>query len=173
MTTRIKLSLLLAVTSLLVVATALLTVFWFVPHLRALRTTIDNDRASISVINQQRSTLAKLRSTLESIKTKQSAVEANLWTFIKEDDFFTFFDGLVKDHHVVIDAPSIADATPSDKVIPRAVTITIRGSLTEVLATIDDLQRAKPLIAIQQIGLHGDDRADSVRVSISATTLWR
>lgn len=149
------------------------TLLWLVPQLRHQRSEIDNDRATISLIQQQLSNLTKLSQDIESIQAKQAVVETNIWSFLKEDTFFTLFEDVAKEHDVIIDTPAIADATPTGALIPRSVTINIRGSLDKVLKVIDDLQGTTPLIALQQSNMRGTDRAGEVRVTLTAATLWR
>lgn len=173
MTPRLRTSMTLLVVSILAALSFIAGIGWFIPQLHTLRSRIDNDRASASLIVQQQSNLDKLRQDIDSITEKQKSLDANVWPFLTEDDFYAFFDTLAQGRHVTVDAPGISDATPTGKLLSRSVTVTIRGSLSNVLAAVDDMQRHTPLIAIQQLGLKGTSSADVVRLTVTATTLWK
>ncbi len=163
----------LMIAVVIAVGAALADTLWLMPQLHRLRQNIDNDRASAALIIQQQSNLDQLGRDLSAIQTKQADLEINFWTFLKEDDFFSMVDATASKRRVIIDAPSIADATPTGAVLPRPVSLKIHGSLADVLPTINDLQSQTPLIAFQQLSLTGDVASGGVTAAIQATTLWK
>ncbi len=161
--------------SLLVLGVLLLAagnIFYFIPQIHTLRQAIDGDRASTAIVKQQQSSLAQLSRDVESIKTKQTEMNTHVWLFIKEDDFFTFIAEVTKSKSVTIADPNIADATPTGAILPRTVSFTITGSLTNALAAVTELQKHTPLIALQQLSVAAG-KGDQVNVVVTGTTLWK
>ncbi len=147
--------------------------FWLVPSFHHLRTMIDNDRASAVVIVQQQSNLNQLTKDIESIQAKQVGLEAHVWVFLNEDNFFSAIDTIAKTKAVVIDPPTIADATPTGSILPRAVTLTIHGSLDHGLEAVKAVQAVTPLIAIQQLEVAPDAKPGDTLITLTASSLWK
>lgn len=148
-------------------------VFYLIPTIHSLRTSIDNDRASIILAQQQQSNLDKLGRDLDSIKEKQVDLEKNIWHFLNEDAFFQTFETLGKKKEVTYDAPNISDATPNGTLLTRTVTIKIQGPLESCLAAIADIQHVTPLIAIRHLTVTGAATDQTVKITIEAVTLWQ
>lgn len=148
-------------------------VLYVVPNLQRLRAAIDNDRASKIVIVQQQSNLEQLTRDIESIQAKQAELDKSVWTFLTEDSFFTAIEVIAKAQGVTIDAPSIADATPTGTILPRAVTIGIHGSLARALGAVNAIQGLSPMVAIQQLTITDNEEVGDVLVTLEATTLWK
>lgn len=173
MTAHSRIYVVLSAISIIILASLAANIIWVIPNLHALRTKIDNDRASMVVIQSQQSNVTQLAADLESIQTKEAELEVNIWTFLEEDEFFTALDNLADITNVVIDPPAIADATPTGEIISRAVTLNIHGELEEVLAVVNAIQSVKPFIAIQKIHLTPGDQTGQVELSLEANTLWK
>lgn len=159
--------------ALVLIAIVMVDMLLVIPKLHSLRAEIDNDRASKIVIVQQQSNLDQLTKDIASIQAKQAELDKAVWTFLTEDSFFSSIDTLGKTHNVTIDAPSIADATPTGEILARAVTISIHGSLERALSTVNAVQSITPMIAIQQLTVTGDKESNNVLVKLEATTLWQ
>lgn len=173
MTTRAKKLTITSIIGAILIAIIITDIFVIIPTLVHLRTTIDNDRASKIVITQQQSNLAQLTQDLASIQTKQLELEKNIWTFSTEDTYFSTLEQIAKNRSVTIDATAIADATPSDNILPRPVTIIVRGKLDRVLSTVSSIQSVAPIISIQKLLLEPDTTPGDVQVSLTGTTLWK
>lgn len=173
MTARARTLIIICTLSILVLAAAAIDTFWIVPKLQHLRVNIDNDRASKAVIIQQQSNVEQLTKDLASIQTQQVELETQLWTFLKEDTFFSTIENLAKAKNVTIDTPAVADATPTGAILPRAVTVIIHGKLERVVTTVTALQSLKPLFAMQQLSIVPDDEPGDVKVTLTVATLWK
>ncbi|MEK7636812.1 MAG: hypothetical protein AAB402_00275 [Patescibacteria group bacterium] len=173
MTSRSRLIIAVTVLAGLAVATVVAAGAWFVPRLHRLRQTIDNDRASTVVILQQQSNLDKLGRDLEALKKKQVELDQDVWTFLKEDDFFTTLGTVAGKRRVQMDTPVIADATPTGTLLTRAVTVKLHGNLDSALNAVADFQRLTPLIAIQQLQITVNSKPGEWTVSVEALTIWK
>lgn len=163
----------LAITGLITAGSVAFSVLWLIPKLHALRVSIDNDRATTALVQQQQSNIDKLSQDLDSITKKQKALENDVWQFLSEDSFFTFIDTVAKHNAITIDTPAIADATPNGTILTRSVTLTLRGGQTKVLSAVSEIQSHTPLIALQRFDLKGGASTDSVTATITAVTLWK
>lgn len=173
MNTRRSLIIALSVASVIIIGSVIVNIFWIVPQFHILRTSIDNNRASIALAKEQQSNLDKLSRDLDSIKQKQTGLEEQEWKFINEDQFFQFFETLGKTKDLTIDAPNISEATPDGTVLTRTVSIKLQGPLATCLNAVTTIQKSVPLIAILRLTVSAGQTADTVSTNIEATTLWQ
>ncbi len=157
----------------IIVACAVVDFIWIMPQIQVTRTAIDNDRTSTTVITQQQSNLQKLTQDVGTITTKQAELAPYVWLFAKENDFFAFLSAQAKTHQLTMADPAIVDATPTGALITRPVTLTLHGSLANILAAVNDLQSHTPLIAIQNIDFGPGVKTNDVTATIVASTQWQ
>ncbi len=156
-----------------VLAIVVFDIFWLAPSFQTLRTSIDSDRASRALIIQQQSNITQLTQDLETIQNQQRELETQIWSFSTEDSFFSQFEDLSKTSKVVIDAPIIADATPTGSILTRVVSISIHGRPNGALQAVRAVQSIKPMIAINHLKMAPHSNPGEVTITVDATTLWK
>ncbi len=159
-----------ALFSFLVLATFAFLYLWMFPRLHELRQELDNQRATFAALEEQQSNLQALKQEADQIDTYTKMLDAEVWSFTKEDAFYDQLSRIVAAHDCSMDDPIVSDAIPGSKVLSRSVTLSVRGSTTNVQLVIADLQKLQPVFAIQTLSLSGD--TTSV-LKITATTLWQ
>ncbi len=147
------------------------TAFVALPAIDQTREQLDNDRASIALIQQQQSNLEVLSRNLSDIQARQETMDAEVWSFTAEDAFFTWFDQLVADHRLNSDPPVLADAVPGSTAVQRAATLTMTGKTNDLLAAVAELQTHQPLAGIQRLTFA--PASAGAQATIQALTLWR
>lgn len=148
-------------------------VMWLTPKIQALRKTIDNDRAAAILIDQQQSNLLKLRQDLAGIQEAQVNLEKYVWPFVQEETFFSTFESIAKQNQVGLEVSAISDSTPTGTILPRTATIVIRGPSVAVFTALNDIQKLKPLVAIQKLTISKNISAGQIQATIIVATLWK
>ena len=148
----------------------LVIAFFELPRLQTLRTTIDTDRGTITVLHDQSANLQNLKDQSSAITAAQSALEKETWLFVSEDQFFTQITTLAAAAHVTADDPKLADATPGINDVVRNVSLTIHGKSAAISDLLQRIQANVPLIAIESVSVTGT--TDQV-VTINASTVWK
>lgn len=155
-------------------AIGLVSYLWLsvLPDLQVRRQAIDNDRTTISLLEQQQSNLTSLRRDLDDLRQQQTTLDENIWVFDKEDEFFRLWNDLAAAHGVTIDQPQAADITPDGTILARPLTVMIHGTFSAVMDTLQDIQRYKPALAINAVTLT-PATASTITATIGIDTLWR
>ena len=143
------------------------------PKLKETRATIDRVRANVILTQRRQANIQAVKRDIESLQEQEATLNKELWSFKDEDAFFNFWDGLVSKHKVTIDVPTIADAIPREQPIERAATITIDGSLENIMAVIQEAQKHQPLIVMDSINLGPNKDNTQTVATISTRTLWK
>lgn len=123
------------------------------PKLSTERGEVDNRRVSIAAIQEQQSNVVRLQQQTAAIEELDQKLEQEIWTFTKEDVFFSTITGIAKNNGVTVDDPKIQDVTPTGRPLARPATIIFRGATTGLLKALADVQKTKPLIGIDAINL--------------------
>lgn len=147
--------------------------FHQLPQLSETRTLIDGRRASIVVAKERRNNLQALVAEADNLVDQQKKIDAEIWAFINEDQFFQVWPALANQRSITINEPTISDATPGANPVPRTASIVMSGPTNQVLAAIDDIQTMQPTVAITSITLSSSSKAGQVTATIKAMTLWR
>lgn len=156
---------------ILITGTAI-AVLYQLPRAERLRQSIDADRAATTLAQQQQANLQSLRQELNSLTVKQAALDKEIWSFATEDTFYGIWEVIAQKHSVTIDEPKIADAIPSDQFITRAATITIHGTLANVLQAIADLQQTQPFVFITSETVKPAEKG-TVTATLDVETIWQ
>lgn len=143
------------------------------PALKTTRQDIDDRRATIIVISQERSNLQSLSHDIDNVKSQQADLDRHIWSFLDEDKFFSLWSSLATDNHVAIDQPNIADTTPTHQPISRAVTLHISGTLPNILTAINAIQKIEPVIFIMKVAIKNGATLASVLATVEAQTVWQ
>lgn len=141
------------------------------PGLIVQRQNIDDQRASLAVSEQAQSNLEQLLQSIEDTKTQQTEVNAHLWSFAIEEQFYKLWPDLAVKHRVTIDEPKVAEVTPTNQPLIRAVTVVISGPVDNVMTALDAVQKIEPLIVIEKINLKYV--SGGLAASVDAQTLWQ
>lgn len=140
------------------------------PNLHAARTLVDEKRARITVLQEQRSNLLALKAEEDAIVEAQDIVDRETWTFVAEDAFYESINGLFRQAGVRGEEPRLTDATPTNEPIVRTGTIEMTGGRDAILQALRLLRSIRPVIGITNVEFHG---MEQVRVLITITTLWQ
>lgn len=165
----ITLSILLLLTGVLIVGDVLIAL----PKVHQFRKLIDNDRASIIIIQQQQSNLTKLSKDIDTIREQQAELDQHVWSFENEDDFFNLVTQRAADNHLTLTTPTIADATPNGTLLQRAGVLIFTGTTANLLSVITTLQHESRLIIIKKITLTPATTSDTATAKLTFTTLWK
>lgn len=152
--------------------------FYLLPAIQKSRTTIDNKRTSIAAQEEQRRNVADITKSLATLESNQKLLDTHLWTFANEDAFYQLWDEFSKKQGVTVTDPQLADAVPGKTILTRKGTITVIGSLTNILSSITAVEKIEPLVVIQGVALKPAVQKDpklpsAVAATIDIVTLWK
>lgn len=142
------------------------------PTVKANRITIDLHRAAVVVAEQRANNLEDVSKQLTDVTSQQQALDAEIWKFSDEEHFFELWADLARKAGVNIADPVVTDATPSAQPVARGVSVTVTGSLNNVLAAITSIQQLQPSLAIKAIIFSPSTISGQTVAQIDATSLW-
>lgn len=143
------------------------------PSLTQARETLNNDRAIQRLLELQRSNRQQLLQQERELASTQKSLQPLVWTFTSEESFFQFWEQLAAAHHLILDAPQIADVTPTGKTLRRTGTIVGSGSLENLYAFINDVQTHQPLVVIAKTTIGPGPQSGALALTMDIETVWQ
>ncbi len=148
-----------------------ITLFWL-PRINITHETIHANEAAVAAIQQQQDNLTGLTQQLSERTTEQSRLNKEMWGFLQEDMFFEHWDTLGLENQTTVKLEAIGDATPSPNPIEREVTLSVTGTLPNILKTLDEVAEISPIVVLREIRFDVGETPTETIARITAVTLW-